>query len=141
MITVRRVIGGIRVGACASAAASVLLAAGIARAMDTAAPGSADQPGASAPAEVGPATPPRQRRSRADACREPVPDPGPDADTAEDTGPEEPDDPEWIDRFQQGVYTGVCGAANWFDGLFGTPRFDQDSNDDLWPCWPVRDLG
>lgn len=36
---------------------------------------------------------------------------------------------EWIDDVQRGVYAGVCGAASWFDGLFGTPRFDQDSNE------------
>jgi hypothetical protein len=34
----------------------------------------------------------------------------------------------WIDRMQRGVYTGVCGSAQWFDGLFGNPRFDQDSD-------------
>ncbi|MDQ1304049.1 MAG: hypothetical protein QG595_2032 [Pseudomonadota bacterium] len=39
------------------------------------------------------------------------------------------DDDEWIDSVQRGVYTGVCGAAVWFDGLFGNPRYDQDSND------------
>lgn len=33
----------------------------------------------------------------------------------------------WIDKFQQQVYTGVCGAALWFDGLFGNPRFDRES--------------
>jgi hypothetical protein len=33
----------------------------------------------------------------------------------------------WVDKFQQRVYTGVCGAALWFDGLFGNPRFDRDS--------------
>jgi hypothetical protein len=35
----------------------------------------------------------------------------------------------WIDRMQRGVYTGVCGAAQWFDGLFGNPRYDQDSDE------------
>jgi hypothetical protein len=35
----------------------------------------------------------------------------------------------WIDNVQRGVYSGVCGAAVWFDGLFGNPRYDQDSND------------
>lgn len=35
----------------------------------------------------------------------------------------------WIDRMQRGVYSGVCGSAAWFDGLFGTPRFDQDSEE------------
>jgi len=35
----------------------------------------------------------------------------------------------WIDRVQRGVYTGVCGSARWFDGLFGNARFDQDSDE------------
>lgn len=35
----------------------------------------------------------------------------------------------WIDKFQRGVYSGVCGTALWFDGLFGNPRFDQDSDE------------
>jgi hypothetical protein len=35
----------------------------------------------------------------------------------------------WIDRMQRGVYTGVCGASAWFDGLFGNPRFEQDSEE------------
>jgi hypothetical protein len=35
----------------------------------------------------------------------------------------------WIDRMQRGVYTGVCGTALWFDGLFGNPRYDQDSDE------------
>jgi hypothetical protein len=35
----------------------------------------------------------------------------------------------WIDRMQRGVYSGVCGSAAWFDGLFGTPRYDQDSEE------------
>ena len=35
----------------------------------------------------------------------------------------------WIDRVQRGVYSGVCGTALWFDGLFGTPRYDQDSDE------------
>jgi hypothetical protein len=35
----------------------------------------------------------------------------------------------WIDDVQRGVYSGVCGAASWFDGMFGNPRYDQDSND------------
>lgn len=39
------------------------------------------------------------------------------------------DDDKWIDSVQRGVYSGVCGAAVWFDGLFGNPRYEQDSND------------
>ncbi len=35
----------------------------------------------------------------------------------------------WIDKVQRGVYSGVCGTALWFDGLFGNPRFDQDSDE------------
>lgn len=35
----------------------------------------------------------------------------------------------WIDRMQRGVYSSVCGSAAWFDGLFGTPRYDQDSEE------------
>ena len=34
----------------------------------------------------------------------------------------------WIDKVQKGVYDRVCGAALWFDGLFGNPRYDQDSD-------------
>lgn len=33
-----------------------------------------------------------------------------------------------IDRVQRGVYLSVCGTARWFDGLFGTRRYDQDSD-------------
>jgi len=39
------------------------------------------------------------------------------------------DSSAWIDRMQRGVYSGVCGSAAWFDGLFGTPRYDQDSEE------------
>ena len=35
----------------------------------------------------------------------------------------------WIDQMQRGVYSGVCGSAAWFDGLFGNPRYDQDSEE------------
>ncbi|MEO8224229.1 MAG: hypothetical protein ABI661_05445 [Gammaproteobacteria bacterium] len=34
-----------------------------------------------------------------------------------------------VDRVQRGVYNTVCGAAIWFDGLFGNPRYDQDSDE------------
>lgn len=33
-----------------------------------------------------------------------------------------------LDKMQRGVYIGVCGTARWFDGLFGTRRYDQDSD-------------
>jgi len=38
------------------------------------------------------------------------------------------DENAWIDKVQRGVYTGVCGTARWFDGLFGNIRYDQDSD-------------
>lgn len=34
----------------------------------------------------------------------------------------------FIDKMQRGVYLSVCSTALWFDGLFGTRRFDQDSD-------------
>ncbi len=33
-----------------------------------------------------------------------------------------------IDQMQRGVYLSICSTALWFDGLFGTRRFDQDSD-------------
>ncbi len=39
------------------------------------------------------------------------------------------DENAWIDKVQRGVYSGVCGTALWFDGLFGNPRYDQDSDE------------
>ena len=35
----------------------------------------------------------------------------------------------WIDKLQRGLYGSVCGTALWFDGLFGNPRYDNDSDD------------
>ncbi|MEO7387758.1 MAG: hypothetical protein ABIX37_12530 [Gammaproteobacteria bacterium] len=35
----------------------------------------------------------------------------------------------WIDKVQRGLYSGVCGTALWFDGLFGNPRYDLDTDD------------
>jgi hypothetical protein len=64
----------------------------------------------SADSTAGPPTPP------AEAPTEPCAESGAVADA-------------WIDDVQRGVYSGVCGAAAWFDGLFGNPRYDQDSND------------
>lgn len=51
---------------------------------------------------------------------------------------------EWLDQLQRGVYYGVCGAAYWFDGLFGTARYDLDSGDSygrigVFPGWDRRD--
>lgn len=34
-----------------------------------------------------------------------------------------------VDKVQRGVYLSVCGTARWFDGLFGTRRYDQDSDE------------
>lgn len=49
-----------------------------------------------------------------------------------------------VDKVQRGVYVGVCGAARWFDGLFGTRRYDQDSDATygrlgLYELWDDRD--
>lgn len=59
---------------------------------------------------------------------------GPDADEHDSTKPpvtldicaaaRQPED-VFVDHVQRGVHYGVCGAARWFDGLFGVPRFDQ----------------
>ena len=50
----------------------------------------------------------------------------------------------FIDKMQRGVYLSVCGTALWFDGLFGTRRFDQDSDATfgrigLYELWDDRD--
>jgi hypothetical protein len=49
-----------------------------------------------------------------------------------------------VDKMQRGVYRSVCGAANWFDGLFGTRRYDQDSDSTfgrlgVYGLWDDRD--
>lgn len=45
---------------------------------------------------------------------------------------------------QRGVYYSVCNSARWFDGLFGTRRYDQDSDETfgrlgLYELWDDRD--
>jgi hypothetical protein len=60
------------------------------------------------------------------AAGPPTPDTGTPATPCDRPGTEAD---AWIDDVQRGVYSGVCGAASWFDGLFGNPRYDQDSND------------
>lgn len=64
----------------------------------------------------------------ADAAGPPAPGPiGPVApSTCDKPGS---DTNAWIDRVQRGVYAGVCDSALWFDGLFGNPRYDQDSDE------------
>lgn len=49
-----------------------------------------------------------------------------------------------VDKMQSGVFRSVCGTARWFDGLFGTRRFDQDSDETfgrlgLYEIWDERD--
>ena len=39
------------------------------------------------------------------------------------------DSDAWIDKVEKGVYSGVCGTALWFDGLFGNLRYDQESDE------------
>ncbi len=50
----------------------------------------------------------------------------------------------FVDKMQRGVYATVCGTARWFDGLFGTRRYDQDSDAtfgrmSLFESWDDRD--
>lgn len=70
----------------------------------------------------------------------------PETELGEDEACDEPgsDGAALIDRFQRGVYLTVCGTASWFDGLFGTRRFDQDSDETfgrlgLFEEWDRRD--
>lgn len=49
-----------------------------------------------------------------------------------------------VDKMQRGVYRGVCGTARWFDGLFGTRHYDQDTDETfgrigLYETWSDRD--
>jgi len=90
-----------------------------------AAAGEPEEPARDAKEPSGPDTPVRERAPN------PCLDPG-------------SDDDEWIDLLQQGVYFGVCGTAAWFDGLFGNPRYEQDSNETfgrigLYESWDDRD--
>ncbi len=57
----------------------------------------------------------------------PVPEPVPPA--REHCDKPGSDTNAWIDRMQRGVYITVCSSAGWFDGLFGNPRYDQDSDE------------
>ena len=75
----------------------------------------------------------------------PAPDPVPSAEGTEPVCSETDSDRKgMVDRMQRGVYVGVCGTARWFDGLFGTGRFDQDSDRTfgrvgLYEFWDDRD--
>lgn len=53
------------------------------------------------------------------------------AEEVEDIGCVNPgsDTDEWIDKVEKGVYSGVCGTALWFDGLFGNLRYDQETDE------------
>lgn len=85
--------------------------------------------------------------SAEEAAGPPVPD---ESGSVQDSGngriscSPEPGSAAFIDRLQRGVYTGVCGATRWVDGLFGNPRFDQDSDEPygrlgLFETWDRRD--
>lgn len=106
--------------------ALLLLLAVAARAADPlpdavpdAAPEPASEPAPQVPAEP-PAGPPADEESQAGA------DTTGDYNACDQPGST---GPGVIDRMQRGVYAGVCGTAQWFDGLFGTPRFDQDTDE------------
>ncbi|MCC5793841.1 MAG: hypothetical protein JJT85_03795 [Chromatiales bacterium] len=67
---------------------------------------------------------------------------GPAAPCIEPCDKEDPD--ELIDRIQEAVYMSVSNAADWFDGLFGNPRFEQDRDDtfgrvNIFQTWDDRD--
>lgn len=77
-----------------------------------------------APADAAPAAPA--------AVGPPAPEPAPaDAQSGTDLTCREPGSQgdAVIDKMQRGVYRSVCGTAQWFDGLFGTRRYDQDSDE------------
>lgn len=54
-----------------------------------------------------------------------------DGEPADTRGCDQPgsDRTALIDTVQRGVYSSVCNTARWFDGLFGTRRYDQDSDE------------
>lgn len=39
---------------------------------------------------------------------------------------DKPQGPAWIDRMQAALYRSLCSSAVWFDGFFGSARFDDD---------------
>lgn len=99
-----------------------------ARSMDEAAPMAIEAP---SPADTdGTTTAIDEARDREEMAPAAEPEPR-DAATAamRDTCSQSGSDGEaMVDMMQRGVYLGVCGAVRWFDGLFGTRRFDQDSD-------------
>ena len=64
------------------------------------------------------------------AAAGPVPDAAADAGKPAEYQCDQPgsDGQAILDQVQRGVYLTVCGSARWFDGLFGTRRYDQDSD-------------
>jgi len=78
---------------------------------------------------------PADRAPAADAASDPaaagpVPDPAAATGQPAEYQCDQPgsDGQAIIDQMQRGVYLTVCGSARWFDGLFGTRRYDQDSD-------------
>ena len=39
---------------------------------------------------------------------------------------DKPQGPAWIDRMQSALYRSMCSTAVWFDGFFGSARFDDE---------------
>jgi len=39
---------------------------------------------------------------------------------------DKPQGPAWIDRMQSALYRSMCSTAAWFDGFFGSARFDDE---------------
>lgn len=74
-------------------------------------------PGEDSPVPAQPTGPPVPAASEADA------------DTEEFKCEEsESDRAALVDKMRRGIFLGVCATAHWFDGLFGTRRYDQDSD-------------
>lgn len=47
-------------------------------------------------------------------------------DDAADLCQDKPPGPAWIDRMQAALYRTMCSSAVWFDGFFGSARFDDE---------------
>ena len=45
---------------------------------------------------------------------------------ASDLCRDKPQGPAWIDRMQSALYRSMCSTAVWFDGFFGSARFDDE---------------
>lgn len=80
-----------------------------------------DQPGQHEPGQ--PEEVPREENDATDAG-------DPSENTTDSTDPcdvREVGDEQWIDQFRREVFESVCESARWFDGFFGSRRFDEEA--------------